>query len=44
MIGVLDEAPTSAAGANSQNLYSHYGSRGIVLMTILQSRSQGVEV
>lgn len=26
------------------NLCSHYGSRGIVLMTILQSWSQGVEV
>ncbi|MGL5865250.1 MAG: TraG/TraD/VirD4 family protein, partial [Dermatophilaceae bacterium] len=26
------------------NLYSHYGSRGIVLMTILQSWSQGVDV
>ncbi|MBA4104099.1 MAG: hypothetical protein C0488_18010, partial [Arthrobacter sp.] len=24
--------------------YSHYGSRGIILMTILQSWSQGVEV
>src|SRR5690606_8767373 len=26
------------------DLYSHYGSRGIVLMTILQSWAQGVEV
>lgn len=26
------------------DLYSHYGSRGIVLMTILQSWSQGVQV
>ena len=36
--------PTCAAGASCPNLYSHYGSRGIVLMTILQSWSQGVEV
>src|SRR5690606_3172173 len=26
------------------NLYSHYGSRGIIIMTILQSWSQGVDV
>ena len=30
--------------ARSAHLYSHYGSRGIILMTILQSWSQGVEV
>ena len=30
--------------AQAADLYSHYGSRGICLMTILQSWSQGVEV
>ncbi|KHL03217.1 type IV secretory system conjugative DNA transfer family protein [Sinomonas humi] len=44
MVGVLDEAANVCRWRELPNLYSHYGSRGIVLMTILQSWSQGVEV
>lgn len=36
--------PTSCRWRELPNLYSHYGSCGIVLMTILQSWSQGVDV
>lgn len=44
LIGVLDEAANVCRWAELPGLYSHYGSRGIVLMTILQSWSQGVDV
>lgn len=44
MVGVLDEAANVCRWSDLPDLYSHYGSRGIVLMTILQSWSQGVEV
>ena len=44
MLGVLDEAANVCRWKELPNLYSHYGSRGIVLMTILQSWSQGVDV
>jgi type IV secretory pathway TraG/TraD family ATPase VirD4 len=44
LMGVLDEAANVCRWRELPNLYSHYGSRGIVLMTILQSWSQGVEV
>ena len=44
LTGVLDEAANVCRWRELPNLYSHYGSRGIVLMTILQSWSQGVEV
>lgn len=44
LIGVLDEAANVCRWHELPNLYSHYGSRGIVLMTILQSWSQGVDV
>ncbi|MFJ8166509.1 type IV secretory system conjugative DNA transfer family protein [Streptomyces sp. NPDC096136] len=44
MLGVLDEAANVCKWANLPALYSHYGSRGIELMTILQSWDQGVEV
>ena len=44
MLGVLDEAANVCRWRELPNLYSHYGSRGIVIMTILQSWSQGVEV
>ena len=44
MIGVLDEAANVCRWRELPNLYSHYGSRGVVLMTILQSWSQGVDV
>lgn len=44
LLGVLDEAANVCRWKELPNLYSHYGSRGIVLMTILQSWSQGVDV
>ncbi|KAB1636129.1 type IV secretory system conjugative DNA transfer family protein [Pseudoclavibacter terrae] len=44
LIGVLDEAANVCRWRELPNLYSHYGSRGIILMTILQSWSQGTEV
>lgn len=44
MLGVLDEAANVCRWEALPDLYSHYGSRGIILMTILQSWSQGVEV
>lgn len=40
----LDEAANVCRWRALPNLYSHYGSRGIIIMTILQSWSQGVEV
>ncbi|PPG38296.1 type IV secretory system conjugative DNA transfer family protein [Pseudoclavibacter sp. RFBA6] len=44
LLGVLDEAANVCRWRTLPDLYSHYGSRGIVLITILQSWSQGVEV
>ena len=44
LVGVLDEAANVCRWRALPDQYSHYGSRGIVLMTILQSWSQGVEV
>ncbi len=44
LVAVLDEAANVCRWRELPDLYSHYGSRGIVLMTILQSWSQGVEV
>jgi type IV secretory pathway TraG/TraD family ATPase VirD4 len=44
MLGVLDEAANVCRWRDLPDLYSHYGSRGIVLMTILQSWAQGIEV
>jgi type IV secretory pathway TraG/TraD family ATPase VirD4 len=44
LLGVLDEAANVCRWRELPNIYSHYGSRGIILMTILQSWSQGVEV
>ncbi|MDQ0425017.1 TraM recognition domain-containing protein [Cellulomonas iranensis] len=41
LLGVLDGAANVCRWRELPNLYSHYGSRGIVLMTILQSWSQG---
>lgn len=40
----LDEAANVCKWAELPNMYSHFGSRGIVVDTILQSWSQGVEV
>ena len=44
IVGVLDEAANVCRWRELPDLYSHYGSRSICLMTILQSWSQGVEV
>jgi type IV secretory pathway TraG/TraD family ATPase VirD4 len=44
MVAVLDEAANVCRWRELPNQYSHYGSRGIVVLTILQSWSQGVEV
>ncbi|MFY7065498.1 type IV secretory system conjugative DNA transfer family protein [Nocardiopsis changdeensis] len=44
LLGVLDEAANVCRWNDLPSLYSHYGSRGIILMTILQSWSQGVDV
>lgn len=44
MVVVLDEAANVCRWKDLPDLYSHYGSRGIILMTILQSWSQGVTV
>ncbi|GAA0438990.1 type IV secretory system conjugative DNA transfer family protein [Streptomyces luteireticuli] len=44
MLGVLDEAANVCKWADLPDKYSHYGSRGMPIMTILQSWEQGVEV
>jgi type IV secretory pathway TraG/TraD family ATPase VirD4 len=44
LVGVLDEAANICRWPQLPNLYSHYGSRGIVLLTLLQAWSQGAEV
>lgn len=44
VVGVLDEAANVCRWRQLPSLYSHYGSRGIILLTILQSWSQGAEV
>jgi hypothetical protein len=44
LLGILDEAANVCRWKHLPDQYSHYGSRGIILMTILQSWSQGVEV
>ncbi|NKS56587.1 TraM recognition domain-containing protein [Rhodococcus hoagii] len=44
LIAPLDEAANVVRWTKLPSLYSHFGSRGIIIMTILQSWSQGVEV
>lgn len=44
LVGILDEAANVCRWRDLPDLYSHYGSRGIVLDTVLQSWSQGTEV
>jgi len=44
LLGVLDDTANVYRWRDLPDPYSHYGSHGIVLMTLLQSRSQGVEV
>ncbi|MGW0662862.1 type IV secretory system conjugative DNA transfer family protein [Streptodolium elevatio] len=41
---VLDEAANVCPWPELPSLYTHYGSRGIIMMTILQSWAQGVAV
>ena len=43
MVVVLDEAANVCRWNQLPNLYSHYGSRGINILTFLQSWSQGVD-
>ncbi len=43
-VGVLDEAANICRVRNLDSFYSHYGSRGIILLTVLQSWAQGEEV
>ena len=44
LVVVLDEAANVCRWRKLPDLYSHYGSRGILLITVLQSWSQGVAV
>ncbi|WP_172582884.1 type IV secretory system conjugative DNA transfer family protein [Subtercola boreus] len=44
MLGVLDEAANVCRWRDLPDLYSHYGSRGIPIMSVFQSWSQGVGV
>jgi type IV secretory pathway TraG/TraD family ATPase VirD4 len=44
LVVMLDEAANVCRIQELPNLYSHYGSRGIFLVTILQSWAQGVRV
>lgn len=43
LVGILDEAANVCRIKELPALYSHYGSRGMVLVTILQSWEQGAE-
>ena len=42
-VGVLDEAANICRIRHLDAYYSHFGSRGIILLTILQSWAQGAE-
>jgi type IV secretory pathway TraG/TraD family ATPase VirD4 len=42
-VGVLDEAANICRIRHLDSYYSHFGSRGIVLLTVLQSWAQGAE-
>lgn len=44
MVCPLDEAANTVLWKDLPAMYSHYGSRGIILMTYLQSYSQGINV
>lgn len=44
LVAALDEAANVVRWPELPALYSHYGSRSIILMTILQSYAQGVNV
>jgi type IV secretory pathway TraG/TraD family ATPase VirD4 len=44
LLGVLDEAANVCRWKDLPSLYSHYGSRGILLATFVQSPSQGLQL
>ncbi|GMA33652.1 type IV secretory system conjugative DNA transfer family protein [Litorihabitans aurantiacus] len=44
LLGILDEAANVCRWKQLPSLYSHFGSKGIVLATVLQSWAQGVDV
>jgi len=44
LLGILDEAANVCRWKNLPDLYSHFGSRGIPIMSLFQSWSQGVDV
>jgi type IV secretory pathway TraG/TraD family ATPase VirD4 len=44
LVAVLDEAANICRFRNLDSYYSHFGSRGIVILTILQNWAQGEEV
>lgn len=44
LVAVLDEAANICRFRNLDSYYSHYGSRGIVILTILQNWAQGEQV
>ncbi|WP_401001152.1 type IV secretory system conjugative DNA transfer family protein [Agromyces sp. GXQ0307] len=44
LLGILDEAANVCRWKNLPDLYSHFGSRGIPIMSLFQSWSQGIEV
>ncbi|WP_431837995.1 type IV secretory system conjugative DNA transfer family protein [Cellulomonas sp. Y8] len=44
MVVVLDEAANVCRWSELPDMYSHFGSRGIIVQTFLQSWSQGVQV
>ncbi|TCI96380.1 TraM recognition domain-containing protein [Aeromicrobium sp. IC_218] len=44
LVGLLDEAANVCRFKDLDSKYSHYGSRGIIMMTVLQSWDQGEEI
>ena len=44
LLGILDEAANVCRWTDLPDLYSHYGSRGIPIMSVFQSYSQGVAI
>ncbi|MFY0407934.1 type IV secretory system conjugative DNA transfer family protein [Solicola sp. PLA-1-18] len=44
LVGLLDEAANVCRLTELDSKYSHYGSRGIILMTVLQSPDQAEEI
>jgi type IV secretory pathway TraG/TraD family ATPase VirD4 len=44
LVGILDEAANVCRWRDLPDLYSHFGSRGIPIMSVFQSWSQGVAV